>query len=191
MYALTKRLTLPVLLALTLVEAKAHCQVDGDEDNDYLTALIRAAGEAFEAESNQALMQASYISVWPAFGSQLDGLRQPVGAVSKVAYTPAAGTPAVELEASAYALGEFRPDVLYVHQRPLPASQPGFAEAVRVYYTAGYASAEAVPEIVKQWLKFMVRHWYDSRQPVETALRMQSIPLTATYLMNLIREPVL
>jgi len=190
MLPFTRQVAPPTALPLTLAEAEAHCRLGPDEDSEYLTSLIRAVAALFERESKQALMATDYVSVFSGWSGTLTNLKTPIVADSlRINYTTA-GFPDAALPVELYALSSLRPDALYL-LGTMPALLSGFPEAVRVKYRAGYETADQVPPEIKQWLKLVLLHYYENRQPSLLGLTMQEVPMSAKYIMDLIREPTL
>ena len=174
--------------ALTLAQVKAQCRVDAaDATEDALLNLLMAAAQAkLEGPSGIGIPLVS--SQWRLsldsfyrqdhaqrgwdwdfwdFGSR--GIRiplAPVISIDSVTYLDGTGQrqtldPAVyayDLDAQPVvvrpASGQFWPPSL---------SNPG---AVKISFTAGYASAAAVPADLKQAMLLLVGHWYANREAV-------------------------
>lgn len=187
MHLLTRQLAPSQLLPLTLAEAERHCRLGEDEDSDYLTALIRAVAALFERESKQALMLADYVSVVGQWSTVIF-LPYRIAAITKVEYVDEAG--AVQLlPAERSSIGIISPDAFILSG--IGPAVTRSSEAIRIYYTAGYTSPEEVPADIKQWLLLTLLHFYENRQPSLLGLSVQEVPMSAKYIMNLIREPTL
>lgn len=190
-FPLTRQVAPATSLPLSLEDAKAHLRQDGTEEDAYIEALLRAAAGWWEIGTNTPLMEAEYVTVFGGFSSELHGLKQPVTQVLSVAY-------ATDLDVNTagvvgdYTVSEGRPGVLlYTGSDVFPVLRRGYAEPVRIRYTAGYKTAEEVPALIKQALLLTVGHWYEYRQNVVVGLNIAEVPQTAQMILGLHREHVL
>lgn len=163
-----KLITAAAGLAVTLVEAKAHLRVDVADDDTLITAMIMAAAELAEQQTGRALMTQTWELTLDAFPDALELTRTPVQSVTSVIYADAAGVDQT-LAGSAYSL-DLADDNGHAYVVPAygtdwPATRDQ-VNAVRVRYVAGYASAAAVPESIKSWIKLAVGSMYTNRESV-------------------------
>jgi uncharacterized phiE125 gp8 family phage protein len=151
---------------LTLAQLKDHLRVDGTESDDYLTTLISVVRQQAEDRTERTLMPSTWTLRLPAFpsanGGTVELLRPPLVGVSSVQYLDAAGAQQL-VGPGTYWLDTFgEPGAIM----PLAGSWPATAEhpqAVTIVYTAGYASAAAVPAPIKQWMLLFAGDLYENR----------------------------
>lgn len=161
-----KLITAPVTLAVSLVEAKAHLRVDSTDDDTLITAMIGSATEMAEQMTGRALMAQTWELSLDAFPSEFELTRVPAQSVTSITYTDTAGVSTV-YSSLLYVLDN-ADDHGAAHVHPVygsvwPAARDE-ANAVKVRYLAGYASAAAVPESFKSWIKLMVGAMYENRE---------------------------
>jgi len=178
-------------LALTLEEAKAHLRLDHEEDDAHLTGvLIPAVAQVWTEYVKRPLMRADYLLLATGFRASLPLGAGEVVAVEKVVYLDPAGAE-VEVESSRYTVSLYDPTALsFTFPSELPRTS-GRPEAVQVYFSAGAADAAAVAPLRKQALLQLLAHFYENRQAVITGTIVTELPYSATWLMNLEREPTL
>jgi uncharacterized phiE125 gp8 family phage protein len=192
---LLRRLTPAAQLppALALAEAKAHLRLELDDDTEdaLLTGvLIPAVAEAWEQYVKKPLVQAQYLALFPVLSRKLSVLADIV-AVQSLEYLDASGE-VVEVEASRYGVSLYDPQTLLLTypSGSLPRAYGG-EEAVRLYFTAGAASSAEVSPLRKQALLQLLSHWYENKQSVLTGTIATELPQSATWIMDLEREPTL
>lgn len=163
-----QRTTAPAALPVSLIEAKAHLRVDTTDDDLLITALIGSATELAEQATGRALMAQTWQLSLDTFPCAAELTRVPVQAVTSLVYADVTGTDQT-LALANYTLcnsDDYSPArVVPAWSKSWPAirSQPN---AVRITYTAGYASAALVPESIKSWIKLMVGAMYENREAV-------------------------
>jgi uncharacterized phiE125 gp8 family phage protein len=180
-----KLVTAPTTYPVTLAEAKLHCRVDGTDDDALITALITSATEMCEQQTGRALMTQTWLLTLDEFPTEIELTRVPVQSISSVTYTDTAGATQTLSTGSNWRLldlGDFsmaRIVPVYGYTWPATRAQNN---VVSVQYVAGYASAAAVPESIKQWIKLMVSTMYENRETeayssraVSTTVQMQFV----------------
>lgn len=161
-----KLITPASVLPVTLAEAKAHLRVDVTDDDTLITAMIMAAAELAEQHTGRAIMTQTWELTLDAFPDALELTRTPVQSITSIIYADSTGTNQT-LSGSAYAL-DTADD--YGHAYVVPAYGTSWPDtrdqvnAVAVRYLAGYASAAAVPESIKSWIKLAVGSMYTNRE---------------------------
>jgi uncharacterized phiE125 gp8 family phage protein len=152
--------------AVTLAEAKLHLRVDVSDDDALITAMVSAATQVAEQITNRALSEQTWEITLDHFPRSFNLTRVPVASITSLKYYDIDGT-LQTLASSAYALdnsndyGPARVTPAYMEIWPGTRSQ---AAAVALRYVAGYASAAAVPESIKSWIKLQVGAMYENRQ---------------------------
>lgn len=152
----------PVAEPLTIAEAKAHLRLSHDSDDALLAGLIRAAREEVERDTGLALMVQSWrLAVdWLPPDLWLPLRRHPLRAVTSVTIYGSEG------EASLVSPSHYetdltsRPGRLQFLRRP---ERLRCMNGIEVDFTAGYDSADEVPQSLKQAMLVLVASWYEFR----------------------------
>lgn len=169
----------PASQPLTTDEVRQHCRVPSDDAAQLavLGSLLASAVEVVEGRTGLALMPQQFRLRLSAFADVIQLPRPPLVSVQAVKYLDPNGTEQT-LATSVYrvhadtvpgtislAPGKSWPDV---EQSLLP---------VCVEYTAGYASATAVPAKAKQAILLLVSHWFENRGAIIVGTISSETPL--------------
>lgn len=163
----------PAESPVTLADIKAHCRIDGSDDNDYLAALIAGAVEEVEQLCGVALATQTLALYLDHFPAEIRLPRNPVQSVASIQYLDNNGQTQT-LAPAAYTL-----DNKGVVARIIPAygcNWPGTRpqpNAVTVTFVAGH---DAVPERFKLLVKFIVAEHYENREPVVVGQTVNRLP---------------
>lgn len=161
------RITPPSGLAVTLDEAKLHLRVVGTSEDALISALIVAATEDAEGLMQRAVLPQVWrltLDAWPCWS-----VRIPLGNVTSVQavriVAPDTGALTL-LDSASYQFdgasdGAARLAPAYGTAWPAVRCQMA---AIQIDLAAGWASAAAVPEIVKAWIKLRLGALYENRQ---------------------------
>jgi len=190
----TTLVTPPATDPVTLVEAKAHCRVDIDDDDGYLAGVILAARQHLETETRRAFMQQTWDLTldyaWPM--ERIDGClrnrivltRPPVQSVTSISYIDTAGA-AQTLAADQYKLakgdtGEWFVEPAYGVSWPYIRREMA---AITVRFVAGYGSNPGdVPEPLRQAMLLLIGSWYENREAVNVGNIVNELPLAVASL---------
>jgi uncharacterized phiE125 gp8 family phage protein len=167
---------------VTLEEAKLHCRVDTDDDDDLIGSLITAAREYCEGFQNRA-----YVSqVWELW---LDGFpatpfdipKPPLLSIDSIKYYDTDNT---EYDFDDYyADTESTPGRLELNYlESWPSVTLRDINGVCITFTAGYGDADDVPQSVKQAILLLVGHWYENREQ-GSPTELKDIPLGVSSLL--------
>lgn len=178
----------PTTTPVSLAEAKAHCRVDGDDDNALITALIGAAVSYFDGWTGvlgRCLIVQTWRQDFDRFNRCLRLPLFPVIAITSVAYDDVDDV-AQTINAADYSLltddlGGF---VRFKDAYAFPSIHDE-RPAVRVTYTAGYADAEAVPAALRYAILMLVAHWYENRESVVVgpSMTVAELPMAVNALL--------
>jgi uncharacterized phiE125 gp8 family phage protein len=167
---------------VTLAEAKRWLNLDDDivEDDELVTALIKAARELVEKECAIVLIDGIYelkIDNFPCDGKITLPVQPLIDVIAvqyllnveDVNYTdlPTDQWSAVKDEPPCIQQNWWQPGLLWPSIFPRPG-------AVLVTFRAGYESAgspqdaSTVPETIKTAIKMLVSHWYEHREATST-----------------------
>lgn len=177
-------------LPVTLDEAKKHLRLDIADDDSFITSLIGAATLEAEHLMQRAVMPQTWTLTLDGFRPHsrywltkcppqaIELARPPVTAVTAVQYVDTAGI-LQTLDPSKYQLikGEYSGAIIpaFGQQWPSTHQQP---EAVQITFSAGYADAASVPELIKAWIKLRIGTLYENREmfAVDTRLTFVDLP---------------
>lgn len=172
----------PTAEPVSVAEALAHCRIDHSDDNALLLRLISAARRRVETTLRRALMSQTLRLSLDAFPCGAIVLpRPPVAAVTTIAYTDSAGDS--QTVASYLLDAESEPARLspaYGAAWPTARCQPN---AVQITYSAGYASAAAVPPTIKLAILMLVAHWYEHRESAMDEGKLSETPQAVDFLL--------
>jgi len=125
---------------VTLAEAKAHCRIDGSDEDALVSALIAAARMQVESLSGRALVTQTW--------------RLTMTCAPRLVELPV--IPAASLVAA--------PDGAVLQGDAVLLVEP--TDELTVDYTAGYGDAADVPGDLKQAVLTLVAYWYENRDAV-------------------------
>ena len=200
------RLAEPTAEPLTVAEAKKQCNRDNDftDDDDLFEALIAAARDYAESQTERSLMRQTWYQTLDAFpGPSLMGTpsgraysmpghaivleRPPVLSITKIEYVDMGGVqqtmPSTDYVDPTQG-GTVRFDQIaritpvFGKIWPIPLPQ---IESVRVTYIAGYSNtasdASKVPPGIKAWMRLRIATLYENREEVVVGTRITVSPL--------------
>ncbi|GJM23936.1 MAG: hypothetical protein DHS20C16_03510 [Phycisphaerae bacterium] len=178
-------ITKPASEPLTLTEAKAHLNVDHDEDDTYITTLITVARRTAEGKQWRALMTTTREQTMDCFPFGCITLEHPpLQSVTSVKYIDADGVQQT-LSSDNYDV-----DTDSIYGRICPAyglnwpTTRNIQNAVRVRYDCGYADADSVPTTTKQAMLLLIGNWYEHREEVVVGLSVTKITDAVDMLLN-------
>jgi uncharacterized phiE125 gp8 family phage protein len=155
----------PSTYPVTLAEAKLHLRVDVVDDDTLITALITAATDQAHHMVNRAIMTQTWTLTLDSFPDAIELTRMPVQSVTSVKYVDTNGVQQT-LSSSLYSV-DLADDFGYGYIVPAyNTTWPDTRDqvnAVEVVYVAGYASAAAVPQLIKTWILLRIASLYENR----------------------------
>lgn len=193
---------------ITLAEAKAHLRLEIPDDDPLVASLITAARLRAEVLLRQTLLLTTYDWYQDNFPASANGYfnrlnrmmgpnpqwlpngaailyipKPPLAAVVSVKYYDPTGTlqtyPANQYFVSTGMGSRVQPLVGQVW----PVIRPQI-DGVVLRFTAGVATAAAVPDNVKAAMKLMVGHWYENRDTTVTGTIISNISDTVDALLQ-------
>ncbi len=173
---------------VTLEEMKEHLRVGGDAEDALISGYLAAArawaelytGRAFVTQSWQA-----HFAGWPADGC-FELPMPPLQSVTWVSYTTEAAV-LETLDASVYRVIASREPgvVLLAPGRNWPAEALDVGLPVAVQFVCGYGAPQAVPEGVKQAVRWLTGHMHENREAVIMGTAMpQKVPFSAHWVLD-------
>ncbi len=183
-----KLITPASALAVTLAEAKAHLRVTASDEDTLITAMITSATETAEQITGRAIMPQTWELTLDAFPDALELTRIPAATVTSLTYYDDAGV-LQTMSSSLYALDNAN-DFGFAYVVPAYGEEwPTTREqinAVALRYVAGYASAAAVPEPIKAWIKLQVSAMYENREAEAYSSRAVSTTVKMSFVDGLL-----
>ncbi len=154
----------PAVEPVSLAEAKAYLRLDGTEEDDLVSALLRAARLAVEGTCRLLLVGQSWrvtLPAWPP-GRAVELALAPVMAVSAIRIVDAAGAPSTLLSALYRLESGGDPARLVVDPA---APDPGASPAgIEIDLLCGFgAAAESVPAPLRLAVRMLVARWFERR----------------------------
>lgn len=164
-------ITPPTTDIVTIAEVKRHCNVTATDEDDYLVALLRAATELVERETNRAFLSQTWQLTRTCFpaSSRVELPRSPLQSVSSITYYDADGN-SQTFASSNYHVDTVRePGVVWLDEDSDWPDTDDRPDAVTVNYVAGWSDVEDVPARAVQAVLLLVGHWYRQREAVGIA----------------------
>lgn len=199
--------TPPTTEPVTRDESKLHCRIDTTADDTYIDGLIVAAREFVELQTRRALISQTWRLVldnWPGgSGPWWDGVREGIIsmvdaaqyvdirkggflAITSVVTVNEDGTTTTWDSANYYAVtrnGMGRLVKVAGATWPIIAIPVRQAGGIVITFTAGYGTtAASVPASLRQAIKDIVLHWYETREAVGETSRWHPPMKTAAIL---------
>ncbi|MEJ0062406.1 MAG: head-tail connector protein [Alphaproteobacteria bacterium] len=160
----------PAAEPVTLAEIKSHARIETSADDALLTNFIAAARQWTEQFTGRAMMTQSWrlwLDAWPMREDRciqwVELPRAPLQAVSEVRLYKRDGSFDTWSGANYQVDAAAQPGRLAL---PYDQAWPGTSravQAIRIDFTAGYASAALVPEPIKAAIRQLAAHWYEHR----------------------------
>src|SRR5690606_7580918 len=175
----------PANMPVSLAEAKAHLRVDHDDQDDLITAQIKAATawlDGYAGILGRALVTQTWRQDFVGFADHLALPISPVIAIVSISYFDV-GNVQQTLDPGLYDLFA---DARGAHVALRPGqSWPGTfrrADAVSVAFTAGYGAAADVPEPIRHAILLIVQRLYDGADTeIDVSIERTVHALVAPY----------
>lgn len=147
---------------ITTAEAKAHLRVDASTDDALIADKIVAAREWVENYTGLVLTRRAVTEAIPRLLSRTKLRAWPIDPAAPVAIVYRDSSGAEQSIADAALFAAARPGAVY----PAPGSRwPTDARGeIAVTFTAGYADASEIPQLLKQAMLVMLTAFYEDRE---------------------------
>lgn len=158
----------PASEPILLDEAKLHCRIDQDDEDDLIEALITTARQYCEAFTHRAFITQTIqydIQRWPR-GRAIHLPRPPIQSVTSVTWWDTEGNDTVLTAGTDYLVDIAAGTVLLPYHRSWPHDPLYPVHPIRVEYVAGFGDADDVPEHFKAAIKLCLASWYENREGV-------------------------
>lgn len=167
-----------------LARIKEHVRPSDDADDAYLVKLGLAALRFCEAYTDRAIASSDVVWTVDRFPCAFVLPKGAVQSVDAVKYINDSDGVLTTLAADQYRVtGVGEPTRITPAYNVSWPTARFVTEAVRVEWTAGYATADDVPEDLKLGMLLLIGHWYENREEV-TEANVKQIPVGAERLMS-------
>lgn len=170
----------PAAEPVTLAQAKQQCRVDYDDEDTFITSLIKSARELAEHRTGRALVTQTIEWVLPCLaGDKIYFPVAPVQSITSITYLDSSGVEQA-LPDTVYALDKTGRGKHYLRLKngqswPSVLSQ---FDAVKVTFVAGYGDDADVPAAVKQWILLAIGFFYVNRESATENTMVTELPST-------------
>lgn len=158
---------------ITLEEARKHLRVDSDADGDLILDKIASAREWVEDHTGLILMRREVTETLRGFVDQTKLRAWPIDVSQPVTLTYRDSVGATQTIADAVLWGAARPAVVY----PAPSLRWPLASSiggpVTATFTAGFAHADSIPQVLRQAMLVMLTAFYEDREGGELFQRAE------------------
>ena len=168
-----ERLSAPAAEALTLDEVKAHCRVDGTDQDAFLISAIKAARQLMEGPDGAglALVASSWRMSFDAMPSEIWIPMGPVISIDEIAYVDEGGDDqTVEPDGFQWRRGSYEARIKPAYGLTWPSVRRQY-NAVQVTFTAGFPGTDdnpikldMVPEPLRKAMLMVISHWNENRE---------------------------
>ena len=161
---------------LSVNDVKAHCRIEGTDDDALIGLLIPAVRQYCEHLTARSLCTQKWALVMDGFylpETQVIYIEKgPVQSIDSITYTDMGGNLQTMLAADyAVDLSGMRARLTPRFGKIWPITLPQIASAT-INFTAGYGTPAAVPEGLKSWMKLRIGSLYENREDVLTGPRI-------------------
>ena len=189
-YAFLDVTTPPASLPVTLQEFKDYARIDIDDDDDLCTALLTAATDITQAETERSLITRTMTAHYKYWSLLLEIPYPPVASVTSVAYIDADDVLQTIGASNYYVITGGAPNLIQFKDTYSFPTLSDRVAPIRVVFVTGTASA-SVPPQAKQAIKYLAKHFYDLREVIAIGTISTVIQRTYRSLIDSIRFPSL
>lgn len=156
----------PASEPISTEEAKLHLRVDGTDEDAPIARLIVATRQDAENQTWRALMVQTLELGLSCWSNRICLPHPPLRSVTSIKYIDAVGV-LQTLDPADYLVDDHSEPAMIVPAYgkcwPVIRQQPN---AILVRYVAGYESADAVPQAIKNWMLLRIGALYKNRESV-------------------------
>lgn len=180
--------TAPTVEPATLTEAKLHLRVDGTDEDNLITDLIKASRAWCEHQSGRAFLEQTWRMSLDEFPDedQIVLPRPRLASITTIKYYDISGVQQT-MSSTLYQVDtEDEPGAVYpAPNTTWPDTQSGRINAVEIVYVAKCAaSAAALDPRIKQAVLLLVAHWYQNREDALVGTISKEVEHAARELMR-------
>lgn len=181
-----KRLTQPSSEPVSLSDVKAQLSISDSLQDDIITRRIVEARQWAEEYMQRTVMPSTWLLMLDKFPNEIELRYPPIISVTSVQYIDNDGV-LQTLNSSLYSVDTYNEPgwILPAYGSDWPSTRDT-ANAVRVEYTAGYASVADVPGPIKEAITLLVGHWMNYQRQIESGeiTAPTRIPLAVEQLLS-------
>lgn len=170
---------------VTIDEAKLNLRVTHNSEDSEIESAINDATRYIEDRLGQQLITATWRFVLDCFPNVIEVPRPPLISVSSITYVDTAGATQT-LASTEYQVDYARRPgrIMPARLKFWPSIDSSTFNPVQVNTTNGYgATASTVPPQAKRGIKFLVNHWYFTREPIVVGMMSAKVDLTLDSLL--------
>jgi uncharacterized phiE125 gp8 family phage protein len=165
---------------VTLEEVKGHLRVEHNDEDAYITSLIKVATEYCENFTGRVIKQKTVEVILDTFPSKVLKLPiTPILEVNKVYYTNLNGRD-VYIDSSDYMIILETEPPIVIHKDRWPKDVIDIPGKVRVEAKVGY---ELIPHSIKQAVLLLCGHFYENREAVNKKGKLNELPFSISALL--------
>lgn len=190
-------ITAPGVEPITLADLRAHGRIDDDmvADDDQLTGFILAARQRLEEVTGAAFFTQAWrfqLDRFPDYSQPMFLPKPPLQSITSIQYVDTDGTTQT-MAASKYVLDTATSPNYWPNRVGLAYNEfwPATREqllAVTVTAVCGWSTIAAIPATIKQAIKMLALHWYDTRSAAESSVAGAQVPEVPFGVRVLIQE---
>lgn len=178
-----KRTVAPTLQTVSTTEAKDHLRIDHNDDDNYITNLVKSATSVAERYTQRSFMTQTWVKTLSKFPTKdfIEVLKSPVASITSISYYDADNA---QQTFSNYTL--VSPDIisyLQVNSDGWPSTCIRL-DAVEVTFVTGYATSAELEDDIKHAILMIVGHLYENRQDVIVGSQVNKMPNSSKYLLE-------
>tara|TARA_R110002012_G_scaffold3132_1_gene14660 strand:+ start:910 stop:1455 length:546 start_codon:yes stop_codon:yes gene_type:complete len=173
-------------MTISLAEAKAHCVVEHNLDDAYLSGLIQAATAATESYTRTIITKRPITRAFDNFRKMR--LYAPLRSVTSITHIDDDGASQTVASGIYQVLGAWTAEnqskiaeIVLAYDQDWPDTREQ-REAVTVSYVAGYDQNE-IPEDLRAALLLMIGHLYANREPIVIGTIVAKLSLSYEWLL--------
>lgn len=169
---------------VTYAEAKSYLRLSTDDEQSDVTKLITAATKFAENVTRRNFMRQTWDLKLERFPLEIEVPFPPLQSVSSITYVNTEGTTAT-LATTVYQIDtNSEPGrIMPAFGQSWPSTRSDIYNAVTIRFIAGYATTttsqeDAVPDGIKQAIKYHVNHMFEHREPLVLGTITSKVPDT-------------
>ncbi len=180
------RITAPTVEPVTSEEAMAFLRVTDADESPQIESLITVAREMVEDFTGRSLLTQEWKLITSEFcGAVIILDRSPLASIESVKYYPASGAALATLSAATYhALTGPMPGLIVLKSDETWPDLADRPDAVEINFTAGAATVDAVPSVLRHAVLLAVSHLYEIRGPVNIGNIVNELPYSLKYMLE-------
>lgn len=165
----------PMAEPITLLELKNHLRIDHTLEDATLTSLIATSREYLESRTGLALMEQEWrlcLDDWPE-DRCIQIHKSPIRSIDEVEQFGVDGMPNLVDQSNMLLDGKSSPSRLFIGPQNVPGQM---MNGIEINFTAGYASASEVPDMLKRAILIHAAYAYEFRGVVAPDMQPAAVP---------------